>query len=58
MQAFPIAVEKYFQEGMTLKDYFAAQAMNALIIKGEVRGTDLIAMRAYEIADAMMEARK
>lgn len=58
VQAFPLAMGMYFQQGMTLRDYFAAQAMNSLIINGKVNGTDLIAIRAYEQADAMMEARK
>jgi hypothetical protein len=43
--------------GMDLRDYFAAQAVNGFIINGKSSGADLIALRAYEIADAMMEAR-
>ena len=45
-----------FSHGMTLRDYFAAQAMQALIDNdGLFLG---IPTQAYEIADAMMEARK
>ena len=43
--------------GMTLRDYFAAKAMQALTQKGE-RHLATIAQDAYEMADAMMEARK
>ncbi len=52
-------------QGMTLRDYFAAKAMNAfvtgLLSDGEpVTQSDNkdIARRAYEIADAMLAARK
>lgn len=67
VQAFPLAMEMYFQQGMTLRDYFAAQALEALIIKiplGELprqKTTPIyedVAFSAYEYADAMMEARK
>jgi hypothetical protein len=43
--------------GMDLRDYFAAQAVNGFVINGKSSRADLIALRAYEIADAMMEAR-
>ena len=42
--------------GMTLRDYFAAQAMTALICANEPQGA--IPGWAYEMADAMLEARK
>jgi len=43
-------------KGMTLRDYFAAKAMQALIDNdGLFLG---IPTQAYEIADAMMEARE
>jgi hypothetical protein len=49
-------------DGMTLRDYFAAKAMNAMICDaGLMRNTaidaDNISGAAYEIADAMLEAR-
>lgn len=49
--------------GMTLRDYFAAKAMQGLIaIKSfEYEGESPaqgIARNAYEMADAMLEARK
>lgn len=45
---------------MTLRDYFAAKAMQAyMTFNGGDGGSDEdIAQWAYEIADAMIEARK
>jgi hypothetical protein len=54
--------EECGQGGMTLRDYFAAKAMESLIA-GAVRGQidygneDDVARRAYEFADAMLKAR-
>lgn len=44
--------------GMTLRDYFAAQVIQALL--AEMEGTSLLqdATHAYAVADAMLEARK
>jgi hypothetical protein len=44
------------QQGMTLRDYFAAKAMQAKLSYGDA-GYDDVAKRAYKYADAMMEAR-
>lgn len=46
-----------------LRDYFAGQAMQVLIpalraLGGVGNATQVMARRAYEIADAMLEARK
>ena len=53
------------ERGMTLRDYFAAKAMQAAINAWDVQGGDraaciasIIADEAYELADAMLEARK
>ena len=43
--------------GMTLRDYFAAKAMQALITRISMSGGDQ-ARKAYEIADAMLKARQ
>lgn len=68
--AFPFFCEATMNSpeyGMTLRDYFAAQAMVALTpIYWEVQdtyidGPSLIACQAetaYEMADALLEARK
>ena len=43
-------------QSMTLRDYFAAKAMEALIDNDGLFSE--IPQQAYEIADAMLEARK
>jgi hypothetical protein len=58
--AFPIVVDGYVQEGMTLRDYFAANAMQGLLAAYPERerwGTHDYARIAYEQADAMLNAR-
>ena len=46
--------------GMTLRDYFAAKAMQSLIAvyNDDKHLVDQYAQRAYEIADAMLKARE
>ena len=58
--AFPVEMI-YTQEnekfnGMTLRDYFAAKAMQALIDNDGLFSE--ILTQAYELADAMMKARE
>ena len=60
--AFPVTSDNYANpnsEGMTLRDYFAAQAMQSLIVvyNDDKHLIDAYARRAFEIADAMMKAR-
>ena len=45
----------YVDGGMTLRDYFAAKAMQALVEKSYF---DTTARLAYEMADAMLKARE
>ena len=46
-----------YRDGMTLRDYFAAQAMNAFLSRdGSTLEKD--AEYAYKMADAMMKARE
>ena len=46
-------------QGMTLRDYFAAKAMQGFLSTVKVGcPDDLIAVDAYNLADAMLEARK
>jgi hypothetical protein len=50
----------YQEGGMTLRDYFAAKAMQAAFdspIEATAEGKDYIAMHAYKMADAMLKAR-
>jgi hypothetical protein len=44
------------QDGMSLRDYFAAAAL-PLIDMGEARSNASLARIAYEIADAILEER-
>jgi len=46
--------------GMSLRDYFAAKAMQSLIVvySDDKNLVGDYAQRAFEIADAMLEARK
>jgi len=46
--------------GMTLRDYFAAKAMQSLIVayKDDHSVSDEISKRAYYYADAMLKARE
>ena len=46
----------YHYEGMTLRDYFAAKAMQNYICDDYT--PDAIAKAAYEMADAMLKARE
>lgn len=49
--------EKHLQEGMSLRDWFAGQALEKAS-KGNSKTAQDIAKRAYYIADAMIAARK
>jgi len=54
--AFPAIAHNWYRPGMTLRDYFAAKALQACFVDDtNVHGT---ARLAYRIADAMLEARK
>ena len=55
--AFPTAMG----EGMTLRDYFAAQAMQAFIgklVNGDETSSALIPELSYAMADVMLKARE
>ena len=55
--AFP--TERNLTQGMTLRDYFAAKAMQALVAREDWdTETDFYSTWAYEMADSMMEARE
>ena len=44
--------------GMTLRDYFAAQAMQGMMVDVQIPSYNYIAQTAYLMADAMMKARE
>jgi hypothetical protein len=48
------------EHGMSLRDYFAAKAMQGLVENANWRGMpeDALAKAAYNMADAMLEVRK
>jgi hypothetical protein len=63
--AFPVhgSMGEVAWEGMTLRDYFAAKALCGIEASqgnnGEfITTVELVAERAYQLADAMLEARK
>ena len=63
MKAFP-ASGNYTEEhnGMDLRDYFAAKAMQAMFIEGcflfDTESYDDLSKHSYKLADAMMKARE
>ena len=64
--AFPLLAEQtndgWAWHGMTLRDYFAAKAINAILNANIINRHDMkwetIAKEAYWCADAMMKARE
>jgi hypothetical protein len=58
--AFPLAdPDGQMQQGMTLRDYFAAKALQSLDQSGYAypKGVEAMAHDAYALADAMLKAR-
>ena len=53
--AFPSPYDD--DEGMTLRDYFAAKAMQGLLASTTISNGMVIAKDAYLLADAMLKAR-
>ena len=53
--AFPTYLADNMAHGMTLRDYFAAKAMQAML--NDTTIYENVAKYAYKMADAMMEAR-
>ena len=54
--AFPTPTHNLQNDGMTLRDYFAAKAMQGLIANNNIDAQQ-IAQAAYIVADAMLKAR-
>jgi len=55
--AFPVAIDnQVLDDGMTLRDYFAAKAMQGLM--DAAMPMPEIAQAAYQMADDMLKARK
>ena len=55
----PAGVAHITEQGMTLRDYFAAKAMQAIITNHKLEDCDdfVIAANAYQLADFMLKAR-
>jgi hypothetical protein len=65
--AFPSETMLGWESGMTLRDYFAAKAMQAHVADGELVDacafmnkdfSDEVARISYKMADAMLKARE
>lgn len=60
--AFPVSIKQPYDDyvtdyaGLSMRDYFAAKAMQALIQNQDLT-TPSIAIQAFEIADIMLEVR-
>ena len=54
-----ISSDGYIYEGMTMRDYFAAQALTGILANtsDKCASTSTIASCCYEFADAMLKAR-
>jgi len=46
------------QSGMSLRDYFAGQALMGIVARGDNDAWEFIAKSAYAAADAMIEERE
>ena len=56
--AFPWMHKDLTCTGMTLRDYFAAKAMQAMIAEPSLKATpEEFAQRSYMVADAMIKER-
>jgi len=68
VQSFYVKDQETNSRGMTLRDYFAAKAMQTILASqyedgiyvgdGDNDSDDICAQSAYIMADAMLEARK
>jgi len=59
IQNMEAAFPDQYKEGMTLRDYFAARAMQAMIGCADITATPAVfAHQAYIVADAMMKERE
>lgn len=64
--AFPLVYDvppenvRHVYQGMSLRDYFAAKAMQGICANEQTAGKsfDEVSLRAWKMADAMLTARK
>ena len=55
-RAFPVP-DGFVDPGMSLRDYFAAQAIMGLMAQPDGWGEEAAASKAYRVADALLKAR-
>lgn len=48
----------YQSKGLTIRDYFAAKAMQSYVSHNKMYDFEVIAAVSFRVADAMLEARK
>ncbi len=53
--AYPLSTDRFFQRGMSLRDWFAGQALMAMVVKGHCIDSNV--SDAYKYADAMLKER-
>lgn len=58
IHAFPVQAQYSFSHGMTLRDYFAAFAMQALINSNASFLPNKFSVQAYQVAEAMLVERE
>ena len=61
MKAFPTGTRvspDSYDTGMDLRDYFAAKVISGMMAHGESYNINAMAEYSYQMADAMIEARK
>lgn len=56
--AFPALDARTTLSGMTLRDYFAAKAMQGLLAGTTTSDVEIITRDSYKVADAMLKARE
>jgi hypothetical protein len=58
MHKHPTSGQTTISEGMTLRDYFAAKALQRLLTSDDIDVSYATAVLCYRMADAMMKARE
>lgn len=57
--AFPNLLHSHnIERGMTLRDYFAAKALQGIVSRGGLLDIQHVTKTAYQYADAMLKARE
>ena len=56
--AFPVSADTKTFQGMSLRDYMAAKAMQGMMVNVDQPKCDYIAQTAYKMADTMLKARE